>query len=181
LLYKQGILNHALSQREDIMRKSFCLLATVMTFILIFTPTFVGAQSSPIQIALITPIQIVSADNSISGVRLNLIYGRNLSVTGLDLGFINHTTEGLSQGVQWGIVNLVKADFIGWQDATVNWTKGDCEGFQSGFINYAKSMNGFQLGLINYAHNMKGLQIGLLNFIKQEGAFPVFPLVNWSF
>ena len=99
----------------------------------------------------------------------------------MDLGFINHNTDGISQGVQWGFVNLVDADFIGWQDAPVNWTKGDCEGFQSGILNYARSMNGFQLGLINYAHNMKGLQIGLLNIIKQNGAFPVFPIVNWSF
>ena len=42
-------------------------------------------------------------------------------------------------------------------------------------------MNGVQLGLVNYAGTMHGLQIGLVNIIKQGGAFPVFPIVNWSF
>jgi hypothetical protein len=102
-------------------------------------------------------------------------------VTGLDVGFINHTTKGLSQGVQFGCIGLVDADFIGWQDNYVNITKGNFEGLQLGIYNYANQMNGIQLGLVNYAVNMQGLQIGLVNIIKQGGAFPVFPIVNWSF
>lgn len=157
------------------------VLSGLAALALIFIYTPVQAQDRPIQIALITPVQIFPEENSISGIRLNLIYGRNVSITGLDLGLVNHTTTGKSKGIQFGIVGLVDSDFVGWQDNWVNVTKGRFEGFQWGAVNYTKNMKGFQLGLVNYAENMYGLQVGLVNIIQQGGAFPVFPIVNWSF
>lgn len=151
----------------------------VLIFIMMAAPVF--AQNRPIQLALVTPIQIFPEDNSITGVRLNLLYGRNVSVSGLDLGLINHTTTGMFKGWQHGLVGIADADFLGWQDCAVNVTKGRCEGFQWGIVNYSGEMSGFQLGFVNYAMTMKGLQIGLVNIIKQGGQFPVFPIVNWSF
>ncbi len=158
-----------------------CLLSGFVVFIsiLIAAPAF--AQNRPIQLALVTPIQIFPEDIPIGGVRLNLLYGRNVSVSGLDLGLVNHTTTGLSKGWQYGLVGLNDADFLGFQDCAVNVTKGRCEGFQWGVVNYAGEMSGLQLGLVNYAMSMKGLQIGIVNIIKQGGQFPVFPIVNWSF
>ena len=161
-------------------RKYSVLLGlAALTLIFIYTP--VQAKNRPIQIAIFTPVQIFPEEDPISGIRFNLIYGRNVSITGLDLGLVNHTTTGKSAGIQFGIVNLVDSDFTGWQDSWVNVTKGKFEGFQSGIVNHSKNMRGFQLGLVNYAEIMKGLQIGLVNIIRQGGAFPVFPIVNWSF
>jgi hypothetical protein len=151
----------------------------VFISIMMAAPAF--AQNRPIQLALVTPIQIFPEGNSIGGVRLNLLYGRNASVSGVDLGLVNHTTTGMSKGWQHGLVGLNDADFMGFQDCGVNVTKGRCEGFQWGIVNYTGEMSGLQLGLVNYAKNMKGLQIGLVNIIKQGGQFPVFPIVNWSF
>jgi hypothetical protein len=144
-------------------------------------PTSLHAQEKPIQIALVTPIQIFSENTAIKGVRLNLIYGRNISITGLDLGLVNHVTNSPSTAVQFGFIGLVESNFTGWQDNAVNLTMEKCEGFQFGIVNYAGSMNGFQLGLVNYAEKMKGLQIGIINIIKKGGTFPFFPIVNWSF
>lgn len=152
-------------------------------------------ETSPIQIALVTPVQIVSADRAISGVRWNVLYGRNAYVVGLDFGLVNHTTTGVSQGLQIGLVNLVDGAFVGWQDGGVNITRdafeglqsgavnsvGDGTGMQWGVVNVADRHNGLQLGVVNYARQLHGLQIGLVNVIKQGGAFPVFPIVNWSF
>ncbi|MCK4656893.1 MAG: hypothetical protein KAT85_07655, partial [candidate division Zixibacteria bacterium] len=76
---------------------------------------------------------------------------------------------------------IADGDFMGWQDNAVNIVHGNFEGFQWGVVNYANSANGFQLGLVNYARTLKGLQIGLVNIIKQGGAFPFFPIINWSF
>jgi hypothetical protein len=76
----------------------------VLTLIFILMPG--QAQNRTIQFSLFTPIQIFPEDNSIKGLRLNLIYGRNVSVTGLDLGLINHTTTGKSTGWQNGLVGL---------------------------------------------------------------------------
>jgi hypothetical protein len=152
-----------------------------VVFSLILTSRSALAQPRPIQLALVTPVQIYPEGDTISGIRLNLLYGRNSTVTGLDLGLVNHTTAGLSKGVQLGFLNMTETDFMGWQHGWANVTQGDFEGFQWGFFNYAKFANGFQLGFVNYAETMKGLQIGLVNIIHQGGQFPVFPIANWSF
>ncbi len=161
-------------------RKYFVLIGIfVFIYFLILTP--IQAQNRPIQISLFNPVQIFSEDDSITGVRLNLIYGRNVSITGLYLGLINHTTTGISTGVQWGLVGLADSDFIGWQDNVVNWTKGNFNGFQLGIVNRAAHMTGFQLGIVNYDMSAEGLQIGVVNIIRDGGMFPFFPIVNWSF
>jgi hypothetical protein len=129
----------------------------------------------------VTPVQIFHEDDTISGIRLNLLYGRNASVMGLDMGLVNHVTTGISTGVQYGAVGLVDSDFVGLQNNLVNATNGKFDGFQMGIVNYAKIANGFQLGFVNYAESMRGLQIGIVNIIQRGGAFPVFPIVNWSF
>ncbi len=141
----------------------------------------VAAQDRPVQLALFTPVQIFPANYSISGIRISLIYGRNTTITGLDWGLVNHTTKGTSKGVQFGVVGLSDANFTGWQDNWVNIVNENFEGLQFGLVNYANHANGLQLGFINYARSLKGIQIGLVNIIKQGGAFPVFPIVNWSF
>lgn len=152
-------------------------------------------ESQPIQISLVTPVQIVSPDKAVTGFRLDLIYGRNAYVVGLDVGLVNRNTLGVSQGLQWGLVNIVDAQFEGWQHGLVNLTKTHFEGLQSGgvnslgtgrgvqfgVVNVAEQFNGLQLGLVNYTQRLHGLQIGLVNIIKQDGAFPIFPIVNWSF
>ncbi len=154
---------------------------TLVTLFSVFGSN-INAQERPIQISLFTPVQIFPASYSITGIRLNLIYGRNASVSGLDIGLVNQTTAGISKGVQWGVVSINDNQFMGWQNNFVNITKEKCEGFQWGLVNYAGTMSGFQLGLVNFAGTMnKGLQIGLVNIINHGGQFPVFPIVNWAF
>ena len=163
------------------MIKRITVLLGLAAIILTLVSSPVMAQTKPIQLALFSPVQIFPEDTAISGIRINLLYGKNTSITGLDWGLVNHTTSGQSLGVQFGLVGLADGDFKGLQDNFVNVTHGDFEGLQWGFVNYANYANGLQLGFINYANSMKGLQIGLLNFIKTGGFFPVFPIVNWSF
>lgn len=163
------------------MAKRSFLPVGLAILITILIAASVQAQNRPVQVSLVTPIQIFPEKYTITGVRLNLLYGRNVSVQGIDIGLVNHTTTGQFQGLQWGLVGLTDADFTGWQDCAVNVTRLRCEGLQWGLVNYAGNMSGLQLGFVNYAKKMKGLQIGLVNIIKQGGQFPVFPIVNWSF
>lgn len=164
------------------MKKIPVVYLLAMVFLFSAFNNRMNAQERPIQISLFTPVQIFPASYSITGIRLNLIYGRNASVSGVDIGLINHTTTGISKGVQWGIVSMNDDGFMGWQDSFVNITKEKYEGFQLGFVNYAGTMSGFQLGFVNYSETMnKGLQIGLVNIIKHGGQFPFFPIVNWAF
>lgn len=162
--------------------KGKCLIIAILaSLILLCLPPMTSAQSKPVQLSLFTPIQLFPENTEISGIRLNLLYGRNVAVTGLDLGLVNHTTTGNFLGVQFGLVGLAENNFKGFQDNMINVVQGDFEGFQWGFVNFAHYANGFQLGFVNYAESMKGLQIGLVNIIKQGGQFPVFPIINWSF
>jgi hypothetical protein len=164
------------------MLKRLCiLLAFVLVMCSVMHAPIRAEETRPIQLSLVTPVQIFPEEYRITGVRLNLLYGRNAAVSGLDLGLVNHTTTGESVGLQYGLVGVNDSDFLGWQDCVVNITNGNFEGFQYGIVNYAGHMSGFQLGLVNYARTAKGLQIGLVNIIRQGGQFPVFPIVNWSF
>jgi len=162
------------------MFKKSLMLSGLLAGIFFLFSTAVTARTGPIQLSLVTPLQIFPEETPIVGFRYNLIYGRSVSVTGLDLGLANHTT-GNFKGAQFGAVGLADGDFVGWQDNWLNVVKGNFEGFQCGVVNYANYANGLQLGFVNYAVSMKGLQIGLINIIKQGGQFPVFPIVNWSF
>ncbi|MFC1549896.1 LA_2272 family surface repeat-containing protein [Candidatus Neomarinimicrobiota bacterium] len=139
------------------------------------------AQTKPVQIALFAPAQIHPEETEIAGFRWNIIYGKNTTVSGVDVGFVNHTTAGSSIGFQGGFIGINDANFTGWQDNTFNITKGNFEGLQAGLYNYANNATGLQLGLINYARNLHGVQIGLVNIIEQGGAFPFLPIINWSF
>lgn len=152
------------------------------------------AASSPIQLALFDPAQIVKNDQSVGILRIDLIYGKNVNVTGLEVGLINHTT-GNQGGFTYGVASVVQGSFTGWQDNIVciadksflglqsggfNQTK-DGHGVQFGVVNVAERMSGLQLGLVNYTRTMtKGVQIGLGNII-QEGGIPFLPIVNARF
>jgi hypothetical protein len=138
-----------------------------------------SAQRKPINIALVTPIQIVPAEQAISGFRWNIIYGNNSAMSGLDIGIANHVS-GPMEGVQFGWVNITES-MVGWQDGIVNYTKGEFEGFQWGGVNYAGRINGLQLAVVNYAERANGVQVGLINIIKEGGMFPVMIIANWGF
>jgi hypothetical protein len=163
------------------MFRKIILFAALIILVIPVISVVALADERPIQLSLVTPIQIFPEEDEIAGIRLNLIYGRNTSVTGVDLGLVNHCTGGISKGFQHGLVSIVDADFVGWQNSAVNLTRGDFEGLQWGFMNYAGHANGLQLGIVNYAQRLKGLQIGFVNIIEKGGQFPVFPIVNWSF
>ncbi|MBN1302678.1 MAG: hypothetical protein JW995_15775 [Melioribacteraceae bacterium] len=164
------------------MKKFNILIVPAACLLILSSAVNIPAQEKPVQISLFNPVQLYDETTSITGLRINLLYGKNTKITGLDFGLVNHTTSGVSKGVQFGVVGIADDDFTGWQDNFVNITKRHFEGLQWGFVNYAGTMSGVQIGLINYAANMtKGLQIGLVNIIKQGGQFPFFPIVNWAF
>lgn len=154
-----------------------------------------AADGQPVQLALFFPVQLFPETEAIRGVRLNLIYGRNTDVTGLDVGLVNYTTRSFL-GVQWGVVGIAEGSFTGWQaNWLVNVSKGTFEGVQWGAlvnsaeagrggqvagVNVAQNYRGLQLGLVNYAESLNGFQVGFVNIIKHGGAFPVMVLVNWG-
>jgi hypothetical protein len=144
-------------------------------------PAGASAQDSPVQLSLFPPVQIVPENQSVSGIRLSLIYGSNVNVTGFDWGLVAKNT-GNGKGIQWAGVALVDKDFEGWQWGLVSITNGAFTGLQGPYTLYnsAGYLNGVQIGLINSTETIKGVQIGLLNIIKKGGFMPIFPIVNWG-
>jgi hypothetical protein len=148
--------------------------------LLILAPLSAQARERPVNLALLTPIQIFPDTDSIVGFRFSLLYGRNAAFTGLDLGLCNHTT-GPFKGVQFGLAGIAEKGFLGWQDNFVNVTTGKMEGLQFGAFNYAEHARGVQLGLVNYAGTISGIQIGIVNIIRKGGMLPVMVIFNGSF
>ena len=92
-------------------------------------PVYAGA---PLQVAVFEPVQLVDELKDVKGVRLNLIYGVNHNVSGLDLGLFNKT-DSEQRGVQLGIYN----------------STFDVRGLQVGLVNKTDWLDGVQIGLIN--------------------------------
>jgi hypothetical protein len=139
-----------------------------------------AAGEKPINISLFTPISIAKAEDSVTAFRLNLIYGRNTAVKVVDLGLINHTTTGVSSGLQWGAVNFTEHAMDGVQLGAINYNKGSAKVFEWGAFNYAETAGGLQLAFVNYAGSIKGVQIGAINIISKGGMFPVMIIANWG-
>ena len=139
-----------------------------------------AAADKAINLSLFTPVSLAKADDAVTAFRLNLIYGRNTSVRIFDLGIINHTTTGMSKGLEWGTVNYSEGEFSGLQLAAVNINKGTAKGFQFAAINYTATAGGLQLAFVNYAQKLQGLQVGAINIIKEGGFLPVMIIANWS-
>jgi hypothetical protein len=174
------------------MRPSRFLIAACSLCLLTGVRSALAAGPKPVQLAFFSPVQLVPEKEDVSGLRLNLIYGVNQNVTGVDWGFVNHTR---GDGFAWqaGGVGLVEKNFTGWQDNWINVTRGEFTGLQSGvfnqaekgngvqfgFVNVTKSMHGLQLGLLNMTDTLHGLQVGVGNVIS-KGKIPFLPIVNWS-
>ena len=160
------------------MKKIFSLF--IISYFVLFS-ALLTAQDNPFQLSLFNPVQIVPEQESINGIRLNLIYTKNMNVSGFDMGLVNATT-GKQVGVQWGGVNITDGGFTGWQSSFVNVSRGDFVGLQTSWVNYHGGyFNGLQLSIVNYAETLKGLQLGLINIIGNGGFLPVFPIFNFDF
>ena len=148
----------------------------------------------PFQLGLWAPrVQMVPDDINVAGLKLNLVYGGNKNITGIDIGFAS-TGENVSALQLNLILNQANEQFSGVQLALVNqsecseWlslgvmnvTADRARGIQFGVINSAREMRGVQLGLVNYSEIMTGVQLGLANIIRESPVI-FFPFINFCF
>jgi opacity protein-like surface antigen len=139
------------------------------------------AAEKPFQLSLFPPAQIVAEKDSVSGLRLGLIYDKNVNVSGFDFSFIAAHATGNFTGVQWALVGLTDGNFLGWQSGAVDIVGGTMKGLQWGFYNQAKHVEGLQLGFVNNTGTIHGLQLGLVNIIEKGGWLPVMVIANGNF
>jgi hypothetical protein len=120
---------------------------TVVFFFFLFLSPKISFAGSPLQISLYNPIQMINEEQDILGLRVNLLYGVNENITGIDLGPVNRS-NGYQRGIMWGIFNSTY----------------DFSGIQVGLINKTEWLNGFQLGLINISNLEKRKWVPFCNF-----------------
>ncbi|OGV48016.1 MAG: hypothetical protein A2X49_13330 [Lentisphaerae bacterium GWF2_52_8] len=138
----------------------------------------------------------VWGENEQSSLALGIVNGFTGKSVGVSLGLLNYADN--YTGLQWGLVNYVKQDSMGWGGgffgfmiSAVNYTGGTMKGFYTGVVNYSGNLTGLQLGLINYVDDAdSGVQVGLINIIHQNKSWfsglpselaPGMILVNWRF
>ena len=120
------------------------LFSMVIAFIALSSP---ASADSPVQVAIFHPIQIVDKLDDIKGIRLNAFYGVNGSVSGLDIGFANHTTHE-QKGLQIGFFNMTE----------------NMSGLQIGLFNRTEWLNGIQIGFLNMNVNGDHKLLPFFNF-----------------
>ena len=152
------------------------------------------AETAPVMLSLVDPIQFPDNNVEVTGVRLNLIYGRSRSMTGATLGLANRTDREHIGGA-FGFVHMNEDIFTGAQAGLLGFTRGNltgadlsmvsiCQrhvlggqagfvtmndslkGVQFGFLNFSKQIEGAQLGFVNLTHDIRGFQLGLFNYTK---------------
>jgi hypothetical protein len=151
---------------------------------------------TPLQGAIANPAQIFSESTEVRGLRLNVLYAKNASLYGLDVGVTNDVKERV-RGVQLaGFVNFAE-ELDGLGVGLANDVKERVRGVQlAGFVNFAENLAGVQLagilnrsesvvgvqigGIANHTEELVGLQIGLLNF-NMSGPLWFFPFFNFGF
>lgn len=161
--------------------------------------TVAGLDIGPatgLQLSLVTPVQIFPETFAVSGLRINLIFGRNRALRGLDLGTVNEVTErvegvqligvnlaGDLAGLQIGLFNSASSSEAGCcQLGAINILRGeDSQGTMLGLFNQADGLRGFQFGLINICNTLDGCQLGVINIITQSEALMFCPIFNAQF
>lgn len=116
---------------------------------------------------------------------LNLLWGNNGGVYGLEIGVLGNRLTRPMEGMQVSPgFNWVENDVMGWQIGGVfNYNQGDLYGWQlSGLFNGSENSHGWQLaGLGNLSRNLYGTQMSLLSNIATDVyGFQLAGLTNFA-
>jgi hypothetical protein len=166
----------------------------MLALLLVLASTSEHRPWSPVQLALSPSAQVVSEEDDVFGLRLDLGAGANRVVAGVDLGAVNvaHELDGVQvavlinldddcRGVRAAPVNLA-THFSGLELGVVNlefsiFSHSSLSGVQFGVVNATDAMSGLQVGVYNEAQDVVGLQLGLVNRTQRLRGFQV-GLVN---
>ena len=145
---------------------------------------------------------------TVDGMRLSFLWGKNERVSGLDLGLlsISETRDRSGLALIMGVSRVTGKPNGGANFSLINYHSGTDRGMNAGFINLLNDAEGaFNLGFVTIAQgntladvgglnisNSSTAQIGFINITKEiksfqfgffnmaeNGFFPFFPFVNF--
>jgi len=158
-------------------------LLFVVCILMILLPSLAYSWSwTPLQLSLWEPVQLFPERFNVYGMRLNLGYGSNQNVTGLDAGIVNVVSD-KQRGGQLGLLNMSE-NSLGVSAGGMNYS-ARLRGAQVGLLNTAQdSTSGLQVGgLMNLSDSVKGgqLHIGILgNGAVQVDGAQIVCLFGWN-
>ena len=128
------------------------------------------ADTTPVMVSLVTPVQAPWRSYDVTGLRLSLIYGECQDFTGLDIGVVDITRQDFT-GLDIGVVDITRKDFTGLAVGGINCVCDRLYGAQVGLVNWngngetawERRSVGAQVGILNYADTFCGLQDGIVN------------------
>ncbi len=150
----------------------------------------------------------VPKDPQVEGMRLSLLYGKNQSTHGLDVGLLSvsetsdlsglalvggvcKVTGRMSSGVAFSLVNYHTGSDSGVNGAFINLLNDAGHAFNTGFVTIARGetfmdLGGInvsksstvQIGFVNVTKRIKSFQFGFIN-MAENGFLPVFPVFNF--
>jgi hypothetical protein len=133
-----------LNREQTPMKKVIVYALLSMVFMVPFCAYAEGW--TPVQVALWNPVQLFSENKDVYGFRLNLLYGKNQNLTGIDFGGYN-AVDGIQSGLQFGLFNFSK----------------DARGIDFGLMNYSFALKGIQMGVVNLSEaDISGVQTGII-------------------
>jgi hypothetical protein len=149
------------------------------------------------------------SDPDVNGVRFSVLYGKNDSVRGLDIGLlsisetktlsgvglvlgIGKVTGKMDGGAHFSLINIHTGRDSGLNAAFINKLNEADGAVDIGFVNIAagetlldigglnvSKSSTAQLGFINITDEIKGFQLGFINIAK-NGFLPIFPFFNFA-
>ena len=119
----------------------------------------------------------IPTDQNVKGVRLNLLYGKNTNMTGLDINILALGETDNFTGVQltpfWFGAGKVNNSFTGVGINTANIHLGQSKGAVLGFVNYTNDFNGLQWGAVNFNQKKSIINLGAVNFNQGESTVDI--------
>ncbi len=176
----------------------------ILSFFLLIFANVASAETS---FQFSAPNHQSPQDPDVNGVRLSILYGKNQSVRGLDLGLLSlsetanlsglslvlgmgKVTGEMSGGAAISLINVHTGRDTGLNAAFINRLNVAESAVNVGFVNIAdgatmvdvgglnvSSRSTAQLGFINVTKEITGFQFGFVN-IAENGFLPVFPIFN---
>ena len=166
---------------------------TLVALMMMASASAAEDKEVPFLFSIIAPMAIPMDADNVNGLRLNLIYGSNKNVAGVDFGLIQQIT-GKGDGTQIGALNIAESmdgpqfgiigntakDIYGPQIAVGGNNADKITGAQLSILfNYAAELGELQFGIINRTLKLGGVQVGLFNFADKSGGTQV-GLLNFA-
>jgi hypothetical protein len=142
--------------------------------ILVFTfmmATLTFSEMTYFQVG-VTPTLNLCEGDTVTGLRIPMIFGKTNKVTGIDFNLLAGETYefmGFQGGIFLGagIVSKVNYKFRGVGFNMVNLQNGDSKGILVGVGNFNNDFTGFRMGLLNYSRETSSFEIGIINYSKE--------------